>query len=115
MPADLLDDRNVLERARQLVPQARPPIAHPLDQTLGSKHVDHGQADGAGEWRAIPGMSGREALRAVRDRVVDGLAAEHGADRSIAGTETLGSSDDVGNDRHALSGEPRSCSPDAGD
>ena len=76
MPAHLVHDRDVPQRLLELVAQARPALAHALDEPLAPKRVDDREADGAGERRAVPGVAERERARARCDRLVDVLAAE---------------------------------------
>src|SRR3990170_834149 len=56
VPAHLLHHRDAIKRPGELVPQARPAVANPLDQPLRAQDVQDGQPDSAGQRRAVPGV-----------------------------------------------------------
>src|ERR1700693_1742510 len=60
-------------------------------------------------------MAEGELPRSTRDRIVDVLLTQHGADRGVAGAQAFGCGDDVRDDRKALRGKPVASAPDAGD
>ncbi len=103
---DLAHDRDARERVGQLVAQARPALGHSLHQPLALQRVDHGDADGARERRAVPRVAEREAARSRGHRLIDAVVTDRRADRRVSGSQALGGRDDVGGERELAGRKP---------
>src|SRR5205823_5831190 len=72
------------------------------------------EPDRARERRAVPRVPVLELARAVRERVVDVLRADHRGQRRITRAEPLATADDVRHERQLLVREPAPGPPHAG-
>src|SRR2546425_550235 len=93
-------------RRFELLVQARSTLAHAVEQAAVDELVEHRESDGARQRRTVPRVAVLEFARALGERVVDVLPAEHRREREVAGPEPLPRADDVRLDRQPLVCEP---------